>query len=99
METIDLEPRYSTTEIPGRCIRCLAEEKLFSCMRELLKEDKEDNDDPELQNKYELLRCFLESPELQEVCDKSENSLSDGKEVMVRITMSSGKPKYEIFYK
>lgn len=39
MEPIDLKPRYSTRDIPGRCIKCLAEQELDSCLRELLREE------------------------------------------------------------
>ena len=93
METEDLDPKYSTNEVPGRCIKCLAEEKLFSCMRELLKEEEENL---ELQNKYEMLRNFLESPDLQNICDEAEKYLSEGKDVSVKITNEGGKAGYEI---
>jgi len=93
MESVDLTPRYSDNEVPGRCIKCLAEEKLFNCMRELFKEDKEN---PELEKKYELLYSFLGSADLQKICDESERFLSEGKEVSVRITLDSGKPRFEI---
>jgi hypothetical protein len=96
MESIDLTPRYSTGEVPGRCIKCLAEEKLFSCMRELFKEEK---DTSRLQQKYKVLYSFLESPELQKLCDETERYLSDGKEVNVRITIEHGKPKCELTLK
>jgi hypothetical protein len=93
MESIYLTPRYSTNEVPGRCIKCLAEEKLFSCLRELFKEEK---DTTELQKKYKILYSFLESSELQKLCDETEKCLSEGKEVSVRIYLEDGKPKYEL---
>jgi hypothetical protein len=93
MEPIDLTPHYSTSEVPGRCIKCLAEEKLFSCMRELLKEEK---DTTELQQKYRILYSFLESPDLQKLCDETERYLAEGKEVSVRVYLEDGKPKYEL---
>jgi hypothetical protein len=93
MEPIDLKPMYSTNEVPGRCIKCLAEEKLFSCMRELLNEDK---DSHELQQKYKILYSFLESPDLEELCNETERYLAEGKEVSVSITVKDGKPEYEI---
>ena len=96
MESINLEPRYSSNEVPGRCIKCLAEEKLFSCMRELFREEK---DTTELQRRYKILYAFLESPELQKLCDETEQYLSEGKEVSVRITLENGKPRYEIIVK
>jgi hypothetical protein len=36
MQSFDLEPRYSNGEFPGKCIKCLAEQELDSCLRELL---------------------------------------------------------------
>lgn len=92
-ESIDLEPRYSSSEVPGRCIKCLAEEKLFSCMRQLLRED-EDSD--ESQQRYKILYAFLESDELQKLCDESEKFLSEGKDVSVRVYLEAGKPRYEL---
>jgi hypothetical protein len=93
MESIDLKPKYSTNEVPGRCIKCLAEEKLFSCMRELFREE---NDTTELQQRYKVLYSFLESPDLQKLCDQTESSLAEGKEVSVKIYLEAGKPKYEL---
>jgi len=93
IESIDLEPRYSTNEMPGRCVKCLAEEKLFSCMRELLIGEKDSN---EIQNQYELLHTFLESEDLQKLCDETEKYLAEGRQVNVRITLEAGKPRYEI---
>jgi hypothetical protein len=93
MESIDLTPRYSTNDVPGRCIKCMAEEKLFSCMRELFEDEK---DTFKLQKRYKILYSFLESPELQKLCDETEKCLSEGKEVNVRIYLENGKPKYEL---
>jgi hypothetical protein len=96
MEPIDLEPRYSSNEVPGKCIKCLAEEKLFSCMRELLREEQ---DTTELQQKYKILYSFLQSPDLQKVCDETERYLAEGKEVSVKIHLEDGKPEYELIIK
>jgi hypothetical protein len=93
MESIDLEPMYSTNDAPGRCIKCLAEEKLFYCMRSLFKDEK---DSLKLQQKYQILLSFLESPELQKLCDETERYLSEGKEVRVRITLENGRSQYEL---
>jgi hypothetical protein len=93
MESIDLTPRYSTNEVPGRCVKCLAEEKLFNCMRELFKEEK---DTTELQQRYKILYSFLESPELQKLCDETERYMAEGKEVNIRVYIEAGKPKYEL---
>jgi hypothetical protein len=93
MDDIDLIPRYSTNEVPGRCIKCLAEEKLFSCMRELLKEEK---DMDALQQRYQILYSFLKSPDLEKLCNEAERYLAEGKEVRVSITLKDGKPEYKI---
>jgi hypothetical protein len=93
METIELVPRYSTSELPGRCIKCLAEEKLFACMREIFDDEK---DTAKLQQKYQILYAFLQSPNLQKLCDETERSLSEGKEISVRIYLRDGKPEYEL---
>ena len=93
MESIDLTPRYSTNEVPGRCIKCLAEEKLFSCMREIFDDEK---DSTKLQQKYKILYSFLQSPDLQKLCDETERYMSEGKEINVRVYLEAGKPKYEL---
>ena len=93
MEPIELEPRYTLHEVPGKCVRCLAEEKLYKCMRELLMSE---DGTGELTEEYMLLHDFLESPDLQNLCDETERYLSDGKEVSVKITMEDGTPKYKI---
>jgi hypothetical protein len=64
-------------------------------MRELFKEEKDTSD---IQKQYKVLHSFLESPELQKLCDESEKYLSEGKEVSVRIFLEAGKPKYELKY-
>jgi hypothetical protein len=93
MESIELTPRYSTNEVPGRCIKCLAEEKLFSCMREIFEDEK---DTIKLQQKYQILYSFLKSPDLQKLCDETERYMSEGKEINVRVYLEAGKPKYEL---
>jgi hypothetical protein len=93
MESIELKPCYSTNEAPGRCIKCLAEEKLYNCMRELLDSEK---DNSKLQRYYQILYSFLESPELQKLCDETEKGLSEGKEVSVKVYIEEEKLKYEL---
>jgi hypothetical protein len=96
MESIELKPCYSTNEAPGRCVKCMAEEKLFSCMRELFEDEK---DTTKLQQKYQILYSFLQSPDLQKLCDETERYMSEGKEINVRIYLEAGKPKYELTIK
>ena len=90
---IDLEPRYSTREIPGKCVKCLAEQKYGDCLRELLRKD---DGNKELEETYEALVSFLTSPELQELCDESEKRLAEGKEVKVVLHLGEEEPRCEI---
>jgi hypothetical protein len=92
-ELIDLTPHYSSNELPGRCLKCLAEEKLFSCMRELFNEER---DTSKLERRYQLIYSLLESPDFENLRDETERYLADGKKVNVRIYLEDGKPKYEL---
>ena len=91
--TLELEPRYSTREIPGRCIKCLAEERYRDCLRELLKGGSEGK---ELEETYEALVSLLKSPELQKLRDESERYLAEGRDVKVVLHLGEAKPRYEI---
>jgi len=93
METIDLDPRYSTSDVPGRCVKCLAEQKLNNCLFELLRGE---GDEKELIQRFETLVSFLKSPESQKLRAESEMYLSEGKEVTVRIHFVDGKPRYDL---
>jgi hypothetical protein len=93
METIDLDPRYSTSDVPGRCVKCLAEQKLNNCLFELLRGE---GDEKELVQRFETLVSFLKSPESQKLRAESERYLSEGKEVTVRIHFVDGKPRYDL---
>ena len=92
-ESIDLEPRYSTKDVPGKCIKCLAEQKLDTCLRELLRSEEED---PERCQRYEALLTFLQSPESKKLREESERYLAEGKQVTVRIRIKEGKFRYEL---
>ena len=93
MEPINLDPRYSTKEIPGKCIKCLAEQELDTCLRELLREESENK---EMQQRYEMLLAFLKSPESRKLRDESEKYLAEGRKVTLRLSFADGKPKYEL---
>jgi len=67
-KSIDLEPRYTTKDFPGKCIKCLAEQKLDTCLRELLRSEAED---PEQYRRYEALLAFLQSPQAEKLRDDS----------------------------
>ena len=90
---IDLEPRYSTKDVPGKCIKCLAEQKLDTCLRELLRSEEEN---PERYQRYEALLTFLQSPESVKLRDESEKHLAEGRKVTLRLFFADGKPKYEL---
>lgn len=93
MEPIDLEPGYSTKEIPGKCIKCLAEQELNNCLMELLMGERENK---ELEQRFEALVTFLKSPESIKLRDEAERYLAEGKQVRVKISFELGQPKYEI---
>ena len=93
METIDLDSRYSTSDVPGRCVKCLAEQKLNNCLFELLRGE---GDEKELVQRFETLVSFLKSPESQKLRAESERYLSEGKEVTVSIHFVDGKPRYDL---
>jgi hypothetical protein len=44
MQPFDLEPKYSNNEIPGKCIKCLAEQELYNCLRGLLGGESENKE-------------------------------------------------------
>jgi len=93
MKPINLEPRFSTMEVPGKCIECLAEQELNNCLMELLKGEGENK---ELEQRFEALVAFLKSPDSEKLRDESERHLAQGKRVRVRIYFEEGKPRYEI---
>jgi len=93
MDTINLDPRYSTGDVPGKCIKCLAEQELNNCLLELLRAE---GDDKELAQRFEMLVSFLKSSESRKLRDESERLLAEGKQVTVRISFEDGKPKYEL---
>lgn len=90
---IDLEPRFSTAEVPGKCLKCFAEQELGSCLRLLLTEEKEDK---ELKKRYSTLLTFLKSEESKELRTKTEQLLSEGKNVKVLVYSKAGKIKCEL---
>ena len=93
MDKIELKPGYSTVEIPGKCIKCLAEQEYGNCIRELLKGEEGKR---ELEERFEALMSLLKSSELARLRDESEKHLADGKKVKLTIHFEEGKPRYEI---
>jgi len=92
-KSIDLTPGYSTRDVPGKCIKCLAEQKLDTCLRELLMSGDEN---PEVYQSYEALLAFLQSPESKKLREESERCLAEGEQVTVRIRKEAGKFRYEL---
>jgi len=90
MESLNLEPGYSTGDIPGRCIKCLAEKELNDCLRTLLIGA---GDEREVQQQYEMILTFLKSPESKQLRDESERLLSEGKQVALNIDIDKGTGK------
>ncbi len=93
MEPVNLEPNYSSKDIPGKCIKCLAEKELNDCLMKLLREGEEDI---EVQQRFEAIVSFLKSPEAKKLRDESEMYLAEGKQVTVEIYFETGKPRYEL---
>ena len=93
MNEIELKPGYSTVEIPGKCLKCLAEQEYGDCLKGLLKGEAGKK---ELEERFEALVSLLKSPELASLRDESEKYLAEGKEVKLTIHLEEGKPKYEI---
>lgn len=93
MDSFNLEPRYSTREIPGKCLKCLAEHELNNCLMLLLREEGEE---AEVQQRFEALVTFLQSPDSKRLRDESERLLADGKKVTLKIELINGKPEYEL---
>jgi hypothetical protein len=82
VESFELEPRYSTSQIPGKCLKCLGEQELNNCLMELLRSEQ---DNEELKQRFEMLVTFLQSPESKKLRDESERLLSEGKQVVLKI--------------
>jgi len=82
MKSYELEPKYSTSQIPGKCLKCLGEQELNNCLLELLRNEQ---DDEEVKQRFETLLSFLQSPESKRLRDESEKLLSEGKRVTLKI--------------
>jgi hypothetical protein len=93
MDKIELKPGYSTVEIPGKCLKCLAEQEYGDCLRQLLQGEEGKR---EVEERFEALLSLLKSPELARLRDESEKHLADGKKVKLTIHLEKGKPKYDI---
>jgi hypothetical protein len=93
MKDIEMEPKYSTVELPGRCLKCLAEQEYGDCLRALLRGDEGKK---ELEEKFEAVVSLLKSPDLTKLRSDSEKYLSDGKRVRLVISTEKGEAKYRL---
>ena len=95
MDSFELEPRYSTNQIPGKCLKCLGEQELNNCLIELLRNEQTDED---MKKKFEMLVTFLKSDESKKLRDESETLLSEGKHVTLTIKSDekTGNISYEL---
>ena len=94
MDKIELEPSYSTVKLPGKCIKCLAEQQYGDCLKQLLKgEDSK----KELEDRFEAILSLLKSSELASLRDEAEKHLADGKRVKLVIDYNDdNEPVYRI---
>lgn len=95
MDSYNLEPTYSTNEVTGRCVKCLAEHEMNTCLMSLLRGDEEDSEE-ETKRKYEALVAFLKSPASGRLIEESEKYLSEGKKVNVKLYITDDEPRYEL---
>ena len=93
VKKIILEPKYSTVEIPGKCLKCLAEQEYGDCLRDLLKGEAVREG---LEEKFEAMLALLKSSEITKLRDESEKYLADGKKVRLVIHKKGENTKYEI---
>jgi len=93
MDEIELEPRYSTVEMPGKCVKCLAEQEYGNCLRELLNGEE---GKMEVEERFEALLSLLKSSDLAKLRDESEKYLAQGEKVKIVVKLQDGKPKYEV---
>jgi hypothetical protein len=94
VKPINLDPRYSTPEVPGKCLKCLAEQEMNNCLLELLRQGGAGNQ--ELEERFEALVNFLKSPESQKLRDEAERYLAEGKQVSLNIYLEEGKAVYRL---
>ena len=93
MDTFDLKPDYTYNEVPGRCLKCLAEKELDTCLFSLLSDH---SDDVEIQQRYEALLALLRSPDFEKLRSQAEKLLSDGKHVKVKVHYDKGNIQCEL---
>ncbi len=93
MDNFDLEPSYTSNEVPGRCLKCLAEKELNNCLFSLLGQQTSDKD---LQQRYQALVSLLQSPDFERLRSQAERLLSEGKQVKVKVDYCEGVIKCDL---
>ncbi|MEJ2738241.1 MAG: hypothetical protein P8105_00105 [Dehalococcoidia bacterium] len=94
MDKIELEPSYSTVKLPGKCIKCLAEQQYGDCLKQLLQEEGGKKD---LEERFEAIVSLLKSSELSRLRDEAEKHLADGKRAKLVIDHNDdNEPVYRI---
>jgi hypothetical protein len=88
-----LKPRYSTGSIPGKCVKCLGEHEVNTCLMQLLREEETD---AAVLKKFQALVTFLQSSEAAKLRDESEKYLAEGKKVTVKIAFGNGHTNYDL---
>jgi hypothetical protein len=96
MEPIELTPKYTSLDVSGKCLRCLAAKEANDCLYNFLDGEVADED---LLQRFKLLAAFYNSQDLQKLIDQSEKYLSDGKMVSVKLMDINGKLSYELIVK
>ncbi len=101
METYELEPKYSTNEIAGKCLKCLGEHELNFCLMELLRSEDDDELDEDIKERYETIVGFLKSAEFESLRSESERLLSEGHQVALRVerNIETGQTQYKLILK
>lgn len=93
MKKIELEPQYSTFEIPGHCLKCLAEHEYEKCLRTLLRGEEDTGDTIE---KFKAILSLLKSEDLNKLRNKTEADLADGKKVKLIMHIDGENITYEV---
>jgi len=87
MDNFTLEPNYTWNEVPGKCLKCLAEKELDNCLFKLLSEQ---SNDIELQQRFEALLALLDYPDFENLRSEAERLLSLGKQIKVKVDYIEG---------
>ena len=75
------------------CIETTAQREYWKRVEEYLKTGDEEEG---LEERIELLRCFLETANFSELRNQSEKHLIAGKRVTFHLSSTKGKPTYEM---